>query len=168
MLAQHVRVSDKSRFAGATQIKSHASPRRRTARSLQRAVVNDRSQADATLVDVLIDGFEKNEVFGGFHWRNLPMPDEEAALRKFAELAAEAERWKGTPSRAQADSGRQVVAWPDLEILQAGRGIMVRVRAPWFRWWHERGTWSGDPMDLIYEWLREEAASEPTDIGLKR
>jgi hypothetical protein len=122
-------------------------------------MANGKSQSDATLVDVMIDGFEKNEVLDGFHWRNLPMPSEEAAQGKFAELAAEAQRWKGVPSRAQADKGRQVVAWPDLEILQAGRGIMVRVRAPWFSgWWHQNSTWNDDPMDPIYDWLQEETS----------
>jgi len=33
------------------------------------------SQEDATLLDVLVDGFEKNETWGGYHWRDLPMPD---------------------------------------------------------------------------------------------
>ena len=40
------------------------------------------SQDAATLLDIPIDGFEKNEVFGGFHRRELPMPDEGAAARK--------------------------------------------------------------------------------------
>ena len=56
------------------------------------------SQEDATLLDVLIDGFEKNEVMDGFHWRNLPMPDEDAAIQKFRALLDDARRWKGEPA----------------------------------------------------------------------
>jgi hypothetical protein len=76
-------------------------------------------QSQATLLDVLIDGFEKNEIFDGFHWRELPMPDETSAIRKFRELTEEATRWKGQPARVAHEGGRQISAWPDLEI----RGI---------------------------------------------
>ena len=54
---------------------------------------------DATLLDVLIDGFEQNEALDGFLWRQLPMPDERAAVRKFGALVDEARRWKGSPDR---------------------------------------------------------------------
>ena|SRR6187402_788347 len=119
------------------------------------------SQEDATLLDILIDGFEKNEILYGFHWRNLPMPDEDAAVRKFGALVDEARRWKGQPVRLQEEPPRRVAAWPDLEIRQVGRGIMVRAHAPWFdTWWHERKTWEGDPMGPIYEWLEAERASK--------
>lgn len=119
------------------------------------------SQEDATLLDVLIDGFEKNEILDGFHWRNLPMPDEDAAIRKFRALLDEARRWKGEPARLEDEPPRRVAAWPQLEIRQVGRGIMVRARAPWFAgWWHERQTWEGDPMGPIYDWLREERSSQ--------
>jgi hypothetical protein len=47
-----------------------------------------KSQDSATLLDILIDGFEKNETLDGFHWRNLPMPDEAAAGGKFVSLVA--------------------------------------------------------------------------------
>ncbi len=50
---------------------------------------------DATLLDVLIDGFEKNEIFDGFHRRALPMPDEESASERFSAFVTEAEPWKG-------------------------------------------------------------------------
>jgi hypothetical protein len=116
-----------------------------------------KGQEDATLLDVLIDGFEKNEILGGFHWRDLPMPDEHAAGRKFAALAAEAKRWKGPPTRSEERAGRRLAAWEDLEIRQAGRGVMVRVRAPWFsHWWHEPSTWEGHPMGAIFDWIRQE------------
>src|SRR5256885_1206644 len=49
-----------------------------------------RRREDVTLLDVLIDGFEKNEILDGFHWRDLPMPDEDAAVRKFASLSQQA------------------------------------------------------------------------------
>ncbi len=95
------------------------------------------SRDDATLLDVLIDGFEKNEVLHGCHWRSLPMPDEEAAARKIASWIEEAQRWKGPPTRNESRAGRRVAAWPDLELRQAGRGILVRVRAPHFSsWWN--------------------------------
>jgi hypothetical protein len=114
------------------------------------------SQQDATLLDVLIDGFEKNEVMGGFHWRDHPMPDESAAVTKFNALAEEARRWKGKPSRLEETGRRRIASWPDLEIRQIGRGIMVRARAPRFDWWHDGTTWDGDPLCPICEWLREE------------
>jgi hypothetical protein len=108
-----------------------------------------KAQEDVTLLDVLIDGFEKNEIMYGFHWRDLPMPDEDAATRKFASLDQEARAWKGAPAREASEPGRRLAAWADLEIRQAGRAIMVRARAPWFSaWWHDRRTWEGDPMAL--------------------
>jgi hypothetical protein len=112
---------------------------------------------DVTLLDVLVDGFEKNEILDGFHWRELPMPDEAAAVGKFGSLFDEARQWKGAPTVDRRDGGRKLAAWPDLEIRQAGRAIMVRARAPWFaRWWHDRSTWEGDPMAEIFRWLDEE------------
>jgi hypothetical protein len=119
-------------------------------------MVDRKLQTDATLLDVLIDGFEKNEVVHGYHWRDLPLPDEDAALAKFAQLAEEARRWKGTPTRAHEEGGRRVIGWPDLEIRQAGRGILVRARAPGFAdWWHDRETWAGDPLGPVHEWIDE-------------
>jgi len=119
-----------------------------------------KARADVSLIDVLIDGFEKNESMGGFHWRDLPMQDADAAAQKFMEFADEAGRWKGPPIRRDETVDRRIAAWPDLEILQAGRGVMVRVRAPWFAaWWHEKSTWEGDPMGPVFDWLREESGS---------
>lgn len=116
-----------------------------------------RSAEDASLLDILIDGFEKNEVMYGFHTRDLPLPDEATAIRRFEVLAGEAMRWKGNPVRASEDSGRRVVAWDDLEIRQAGRGILVCVRPPGFyEWWHEAETWQDDPMGAVWDWLQEE------------
>lgn len=114
-------------------------------------------QSQATLLDVLIDGFEKNEILGGFHWRELPMPDEASAIEKFHELTEEATRWKGQPIRATHEAGRQISAWPDLEIRRIGRGIMVRAAAPFFdRWWHEAATWEGDPFGPIFAWIHDD------------
>lgn len=113
------------------------------------------SQEAATLLDILIDGFEKNEVLGGFHRRELPMPDEGAAARKFRALVEEARCWKGPPVRLQEDAMRRLAAWPDLEIRQAGRGVMVLARAPGFGWWHDEQTWDGDPMGAARAWLHE-------------
>jgi hypothetical protein len=123
-----------------------------------------KSQEDATLIDVLIDGFEKNEIFDGFHWRDLPMPSEEAARKKFTALCDEARRWKGTPTREQDQAPRRIAAWPDLEIRQVGRGILVRARAPWFdSWWHEKTTWQDDPIGAIRDWLEEERTTRQPD-----
>ena len=117
-----------------------------------------KSQSEATLLDVLIDGFEKNEILVGFHWRNLPMPDEVSAIQKFRELTEEATRWKGQPARIVEEEVRQASAWPDLEILRSGRGIMVRAAAPRFdHWWHESETWADDPMGPIFDWIDEES-----------
>lgn len=110
-----------------------------------------------TLLDVLVDGFEKNEILDGFHDRRLPLPDEASAVRKFAQFAEEATRWQGTPSRTLEEGGRRLVAWPDLEIRQAGRGIWIRIRSAWFTdWWGERSTWEAEPLDAIYDWFEEE------------
>jgi len=117
-----------------------------------------------TLVDLLIDGFEKNEVLDGFHWRDLPMPDEPAAHQKFRALSDEGRRWKGPPSHEHDGGSRRIIAWPDLEIRQAGRGIMIRVRAPRFDgWWHDEATWQGAPMRAISDWLEEERPGHGKD-----
>lgn len=119
---------------------------------------SEKRQQDVTLLDVLIDGFEKNEILGGFHWRDLPMPDEAGAVEKFHSLAEEAKRWKGAPIRSEEHAGRRLVAWPDMEIRQVGRGIMVRAKAPWFSsWWHDSTTWAGDPMGPIFDWIKQDA-----------
>lgn len=123
-------------------------------------MADTRTPEDATLLDVLIDGFEKNETLYGYHWRQLPMPDENAAVRKFSALSDEARRWKGTPTRTDEQPGRRLVAWPDLEIRQAGRALMARARAPRFDdWWHDRRTWQGEPMGPLFGWLREDERS---------
>jgi hypothetical protein len=112
---------------------------------------------DASLLDVLIDGFEKNEVLRGFHWRTLPARDEAAAIEKYESLVAEARAWKGTPLNQRRDGPRNITQWRDLQIRQLGRGVIVLVRAPRFSdWWHDEKTWRGDPFGPIYEWLAEE------------
>lgn len=117
-----------------------------------------RRPEDATLIDVLIDGFEKNEVIDGFHWRQLPLPDEATAIRKFGGLAEEAQRWKGAATLNVEDRGRRVAAWPDLEIRQVGRAILVRVRTAGFSdWWHTDETWNGRPFRALYDWLAEKS-----------
>lgn len=117
---------------------------------------NGKSREDASLLDVLIDGFEKNEVLDGFHLRDLPMPDESAAIRKFHTLVDEARRWKGEALEMCEQQGRRKAVWADLVIRQAGRGVMVQAKAPWFSaWWHERETWHDHPMGEIYKWLAE-------------
>ena len=99
---------------------------------------------DATLIDVLIDGFEKNEILRGFHWRTLPLRDEAAAIEKFAALVAEARAWKGDAVEERSDGARRLTRWDNLQIRQLGRGVMVLVRAPHFSdWWHERENLEG-------------------------
>ena len=116
---------------------------------------------EITLLDILIDGFEKNEVLDGFHWRVLPMPDEAAAVRKFNDFAQEARRRKGPPTRELDTAARRFAAWPDLDIRQAGHGILIRVWSAWFRdWWHERATWKGEPLDAVYAWIDEETRDD--------
>lgn len=116
-----------------------------------------RAPEDASLLDVLIDGFEKNEVMDSFHWRTLPLRDEERAVAKLDELATEAIRWKGSPLRDERTGPRRIVAWADLELRQIGRGLMVRARTTGFSaWWHERETWENDPMGPIHDWVDEE------------
>jgi hypothetical protein len=119
--------------------------------------MNDRQ--DVGLLEVLIDGFEKNEVLEGFHWRTLPMPDEATAKAKFRSLVAEAERWKGEPRKCEAGE-RDLAAWPDMDIRQSGRGILVRVKATGFaKWWNDGDAWEGDPLAAIYRWLHDERDS---------
>jgi len=128
--------------------------------------MTSRKPQDATLLDVLIEGFEKNEVLRGFHWRDLPMPDEASAIRKFAMLADEAGRWKGRPLRSEESAGRRLITWSDLEIRQSGRGVMVRVKTPSFNnWWNEPATWAESPMREIFDWIEEEAALAEGRVG---
>ena len=112
---------------------------------------------DTTLLELLIDGFEKNEVLGGFHMRTLPLPDEATAAGKFAEFIDEVRRWKGEPATGISTPERQLAAWSDMEIRQAGRGVMVRVRQPRFEWWHLAASWADHPMQQIYDWIDEDA-----------
>ena len=134
-------------------------PAAREASRLQSAMATGKLCEDATLIDVLVDGFERNEVLRGFHDRVLPLPDEASAVRKFGSFVHEAVHWKGPPLRRDKDRRRRLAAWADLEIRQAGRGVTVRVKAPRFSdWWQDASTWAGDPLREIYEWLAEEAA----------
>jgi hypothetical protein len=124
------------------------------------AVTKSQDRSGVSLLDLLIDGFEKNEVLEGFHWRTLPMPDELSAEAKFESLVAEAERWKGPARRTEAAKGRRLVAWPDMDIRQADRGILLRVKTPRFeKWWHDRATWEGDPLEPIYSWVQKNGGS---------
>jgi hypothetical protein len=116
---------------------------------------------EATLLDVLIDGFEKNEVLDGFHERVLPLGDEQLAKARFAALLEEVIRWKGSPMRRDEQAEWQLAAWSDLELLQAGSALAIRIRAPRFSaWWHEPATWRGDPMQRASEaWEEADAAA---------
>ncbi|MEL7313093.1 MAG: hypothetical protein AAFN07_16370 [Pseudomonadota bacterium] len=110
--------------------------------------------SEATLIDVLIDGFEKNEVSNGWHVRQLPLRDEETASEKFAQFVSEARSWKGPPEELIDEGHRRRAHWHRLEIIQAGLGLMIRVRAPRFgEWWHKDETWSWEPMNEVDKWL---------------
>jgi len=77
---------------------------------------------EVTLLDLLIDGFEKNEVFDGFHERVLPLRDEQLAKARFSSLSEEARRWKGTPIRTDQQAAWELVEWADLGCCElAGR-----------------------------------------------
>jgi hypothetical protein len=117
-----------------------------------------RRQQDATLMDLLVGGFEKNEVLDGFHFRQLPMPDDVSAANKFRALVDEVRSWKGAPIHTEETPTRQLATWQGFEIRRAGRGIIVRVMAPSFdHWWSTPAAWSGDPMSQVFAWLGEEA-----------
>ncbi|HEY5928358.1 MAG TPA: hypothetical protein VIV11_42020 [Kofleriaceae bacterium] len=117
---------------------------------------------EITLLDVLIDGFEKNEVLHGYHMRVLPLPNEQRAVVTFGAFVDEATRWYGPPARTLEANGRRLAAWRELEIRQAGQGILVRIWSAWFcDWWHDDATWNGDPLKAIYEWIGEETDASP-------
>jgi hypothetical protein len=111
---------------------------------------------DVTLIDLLMDGFEKNESIDNWFWRQLPAPDDATAIRKFEEFAAEGRRWKGAPLESVSDSDRRAVVWSDLQIRQQGRGVIVAGKSEHIApVWYESNTWNGDPMGDVFAWLSE-------------
>ncbi|HEX3476723.1 MAG TPA: hypothetical protein VHT91_16970 [Kofleriaceae bacterium] len=76
------------------------------------------------------------------------------------EFIAEVDRVLVRIAHADWFATAPIATRPDLEIRQIRRGIMVRARAPWFRWWHDRKSWEDDPMGPIYEWLEQERSAE--------
>jgi hypothetical protein len=126
-----------------------------------RPMTDKQPQDDVTLLDLLIAGFEQNDIWEGYHWRRLPLADAAAAVRKFNALVEEARRWRGPALRSAVRDGRRLAAWDDLELRQAGRAILLRVRAPQVaNWWHDKATWAGEPLGPIYDWLEEEKQNE--------
>jgi hypothetical protein len=118
--------------------------------------IDVKTQHDVTLIDILVDGFEKNEVPDGTHWRQLPMPDEASAIAKFASLVDEGARWQGKSPVLTETGKRRKAAWDGLDIRQTGLAIHVRVKTPWFNaWWHD-AKWDHESFDDLYAWLREE------------
>jgi hypothetical protein len=115
---------------------------------------------DVTLIGLLLDGFEKNESIRGWHWRELPAPEEATAIAKFQEFAAEARRWKGEPRATVSESARRAVVWDDFQIRQQGRGVLVAGKSGGIgALWHADGTWKDDPMADVYDWFSSEARS---------
>src|SRR5262245_31409227 len=60
---------------------------------------------DVTLIGLLLDGFEKNESIRGWHWRELPAPDEATAVTRF-QAAPERESRRAQPVRSDEPSGK--------------------------------------------------------------
>lgn len=114
-----------------------------------------RRPEDSTLLDILIDGFEKNEVLGGMHLRRLPLPSAEAGRAVFDRFVAEASTWQGAPTDVRDEGHRAVVRWPDLEIWWAGRGIHIRARSSVRHWWHALSTWADDPTEAVWAFRDE-------------
>lgn len=113
-----------------------------------------KSQTKATLLDVIVDGFEGfqgcMESVGGWRQRQLPMPTEQEAMAKYVEFVFEAARWKGSAKWDTDTEDRKIAKWPDLQIRWEGRGVLVLVPDPRFdSWWHQAATWEGDPMDAV-------------------
>jgi len=109
---------------------------------------------DTTLTALIADGFEKNECFGGWYPRQLPLRDEGAAALKYDAFRAELVRWKGSPLLdEEPSSGRRRAAWADIRIQQAGRGIMVWLRDGHVgEWWNDAEAWKDDPMQAARVW----------------
>jgi hypothetical protein len=115
---------------------------------------------NATLLEVLVTAFDRNELLNGYYSRLLPFDDELRASSKFAELVDEARRWKGAPLQALDTGTRRLAAWPDLELRQSGRGVLLLVpgrNEP--HWWNDPSTWKGDPMADVYAWTFDAPAA---------
>jgi hypothetical protein len=122
-------------------------------------MVAGKAAEEASLLDILVDGFESNEVLGGFHCRDLPLLSEALAVEKFEALVAEAKRWKGEPV-LETRTDRREAAWADLTIRQAGRGIRLLIKTPRFdAWWHAPATWADDPMGPLRVWMHSAETS---------
>lgn len=108
---------------------------------------------ETSLLGMLADCFEKNELIEGWFRRELPLADPPAAGRKYREFREELVRWKGRPQAEDAGPGWQRADWGDIRMKQAGRGIMVWLRSAGVsQWWHESRIWAGDPLADAWEW----------------
>jgi hypothetical protein len=111
---------------------------------------------DVTLIDLLMNGFEKNESIGNWFWRQLPAPDDATAIRKFEEFAAEGRRWKGEPLESVSDSDGRAIVWSDLQVRQKGRGVIVAGRSETIaQVWYANSSWNEDPMGEVFDWFSE-------------
>jgi hypothetical protein len=111
---------------------------------------------DVTLIDLLMNGFEKNECFDDWFWRQLPAPDDATAIRKFEEFAAEGRRWKGEPLETVSESDGRAIVWSDLQVRQKGRGVLVAGKSGNIAsLWYADSTWNGDPMGDVFGWFSE-------------
>ena len=108
---------------------------------------------ETSLLGVLIDCFEKNEMLEGWFMRQLPLADPQTAARKYRAFRDELVRWKGPPMAEDEGEGWQRADWGDIRMKHAGRGIMIWVRqAGVSKWWHEDETWADDPLAKVWDW----------------
>jgi hypothetical protein len=120
----------------------------------------DRAKPDdqLTLLDVLIDGFRKNEILDGYHMRDLTLPNEAKAIGVFGSFE-EATRWQGAPLRTFERARRRLAAWRNFDIRQLGRHLVVRVWSPWMRdWRYDVTTTDADDADSdeLGQWLADD------------
>jgi hypothetical protein len=115
---------------------------------------------DMSLLGVLMDCFEKNEIWDGWFLRRLPLADATTAARKYREFRDELVRWKGAPRAEETGETWRRSDWGDIRVKQAGRGIMIWARSDGVSdWWHESESWQGDPLAEAWHW----EAAQPTD-----
>jgi hypothetical protein len=98
-----------------------------------------------SLATVLVDGFEKNEILGGWHERVCPFSTDADARAAFETWAVELRSWLGPPSLAHDDR----YAWGDrARILVSGRGVGVWITcdARFREVWADQRTWEGQPL----------------------
>ena len=111
---------------------------------------------DLTLLAVLSQCFEVDEMIDGYHLRTAPFGSETVAVARFAQWKSEIEHWLGP--REGEDAGGdgedwQRAWWPDLRMKRTGRGIAFWVRSARVeRWWHDTELWEDPGLDGLWQW----------------